>query len=60
VLVALRANPYILGIKSHSVQSKIHMLRNVHLDCLQQSYNSILGRDPCFPVGTVVLDMRAI
>lgn len=60
MLVAFRTNPYILGIKSHCVQSKIHLLRNIHLECLQQSYNSVLGLDPCFHVGTVVLDMRAI
>jgi len=59
VLAAFRKNLYILGIISHCVQCKIHLLRNIHLDCLQQSYNSILGLDPCFNVGTVVLDMRA-
>lgn len=60
MLVVFRTNPYILGIKSHCVQGKIHMLRNIHFDCLQQSYNSVLGLDPCLHVGTVVLDMRAI
>lgn len=44
MLVAFRTNPYILGIKSQS--SRV-------------TY-SVLGLDPCFHTGTVVLDMKAI
>lgn len=60
MLVAFRTNLCILGIKSHCFQGKIHLLRNIHLNCLQQSYNSVLGLDPCFNVGNIVLDMRTI
>lgn len=60
VLVAFRTKLFILVIKSHCVQGKIHLLRNMHLDCRQQSYNSVLDLDCYFHVGTVVFDMRAI
>ena len=48
MLVAFRTNPCILGVKLHCFQGKIHLLRNIHFNCLQQSYSSVLDLEPCF------------
>jgi hypothetical protein len=61
-LVAFKKNACILGIKSHCIQGEIHLLRNIHLEYLLCSaeLQVILGLDPCFHSGTVVLEARAI